>query len=650
METTGPSGSFEGSVRDENICPEDGRASSALGSKRSRKDRKCDLRKSLAWNPAFFSEEGVLDPSELSVIAGSVITPSCKVPCNSHLRKSPGMRFDKFCRTRLSNVKEKVSCKRQPVLMSRSNEKDKLSFSEASTHNELSMLMCSKKMTSMKGMSKDLPYTNARHTRTSSVSKQMHFSCGLPSTLKQAKQKAVRMQSPEGKFKNEETEKSLVEEKCIGQLNSYPSSSTKSQSERSCSYSAALKSSISHEPHLFEMPSVPIQVKPSALRMPSPSLGFFQQKKGIPSRTNQSQKTSQAHIPNVSSFTTTSILKNMARFKPSVVQNDQQSNMAMLPIKADVNLATARSTKRCMSVNGPVIPCGDFEACADNMSMKYSDINDASHASARESSKLENAKVGITTCSSSPSSNELATFTCSQPQIGSKTAENVMISQVLHSNCSQRAASSNQYSVKSAASKTREMCTTSEICFYEANESISDTKIDILMEPGEEPEEPYHVEKGVEHYHASRSQVQQATPCKAIATETSGTSSQDVKLLALEEWQLRDGLRLYKLRNDSSSVKGDGPMLPKKVSLDRLKQEVVPLKHQLNAVPFSDEWIAAIEVYGEDILKVKTGTVQNSPIEKAVAEPGPWSPVKKAQEVGPFDCTKYTRAPAPSMD
>ncbi|KAL7085072.1 hypothetical protein ACP275_14G260200 [Erythranthe tilingii] len=62
-----------------------------------------------------------------------------------------------------------------------------------------------------------------------------------------------------------------------------------------------------------------------------------------------------------------------------------------------------------------------------------------------------------------------------------------------------------------------------------------------------------------------------------------------------------------------------------------------------NAVPFSDEWLAAIEAAGEDILTRKGGAVQNSPPDKSLPEPSPWSPVrKKNNQIGPFDCTKYT--------
>lgn len=60
------------------------------------------------------------------------------------------------------------------------------------------------------------------------------------------------------------------------------------------------------------------------------------------------------------------------------------------------------------------------------------------------------------------------------------------------------------------------------------------------------------------------------------------------------------------------------------------------------AVPFSDEWLAAFEAAGEEILTMKGGAVQNSPQDKAPPEPSPWSPVRKKnnQGIGPFDCTK----------
>ncbi|XP_073145464.1 uncharacterized protein [Henckelia pumila] len=62
-----------------------------------------------------------------------------------------------------------------------------------------------------------------------------------------------------------------------------------------------------------------------------------------------------------------------------------------------------------------------------------------------------------------------------------------------------------------------------------------------------------------------------------------------------------------------------------------------------STIPFSDEWLAAIEAAGEQILTRKGGAVQNSPPDKLLPEPSPWSPVKKKNNhIGPFDCTKFS--------
>ncbi|CAL9176467.1 unnamed protein product [Musa hybrid cultivar] len=103
---------------------------------------------------------------------------------------------------------------------------------------------------------------------------------------------------------------------------------------------------------------------------------------------------------------------------------------------------------------------------------------------------------------------------------------------------------------------------------------------------------------------------------------------------------------------DPINLKEEGTLVPngsKNDQKDRVQQDITHLKHHLNAVPFTDEWLAAIEAFGEEILELKTGPVQNSPPDKTLPKPGPWSPVKrKAQDVGPFDCTKHSTNLSPS--
>ncbi|KAL1161437.1 hypothetical protein V6Z11_A07G133900 [Gossypium hirsutum] len=91
------------------------------------------------------------------------------------------------------------------------------------------------------------------------------------------------------------------------------------------------------------------------------------------------------------------------------------------------------------------------------------------------------------------------------------------------------------------------------------------------------------------------------------------------------------------------------PVEAKGTTLVDTKQVAPVVKPPLNAVPFSDEWLAAFEVAGEEVLTMKSGAVQNSPKDKSLPEPGPWSPVRKKnnQKMGPFDCTKFTNTNIP---
>ncbi|XP_059429753.1 uncharacterized protein LOC132163471 [Corylus avellana] len=93
----------------------------------------------------------------------------------------------------------------------------------------------------------------------------------------------------------------------------------------------------------------------------------------------------------------------------------------------------------------------------------------------------------------------------------------------------------------------------------------------------------------------------------------------------------------------------DATVQPRKPE-DYEKEEALVVKPPPHAVPFSDEWLAAFEAAGEEILTMKSGAVQNSPPDKCPHEPGPWSPVKKKnnQGIGPFDCTKHTNIPSSS--
>ncbi|EOA12460.1 hypothetical protein CARUB_v10025762mg [Capsella rubella] len=122
-----------------------------------------------------------------------------------------------------------------------------------------------------------------------------------------------------------------------------------------------------------------------------------------------------------------------------------------------------------------------------------------------------------------------------------------------------------------------------------------------------------------------------------------------------EAFSVRDDIQINEfnvlsddiLTLESKASEGQDKMIPLDAKLEK-KPDPITVKPP-NAVPFSDEWLAAIEAAGEEILTLKSGRVQHSPTEKSAPEPGPWSPVKKKsnQVVGPFDCTKYNNKGLP---
>ncbi|PKA51904.1 hypothetical protein AXF42_Ash008133 [Apostasia shenzhenica] len=159
MEITGASGSLEDYIPDGNFCattkrqgsdenlpPLDQLASSAVGSKRSRKGGRCNLRKSLAWNPAFFTEEGVLDPSELSMISSSLTKTSGKAPPRINSEKSQVILYESYTgESQPNNLNENLSSNVQLRSISQNDGKkaSKLSLSEESINNGPRMLTVS---------------------------------------------------------------------------------------------------------------------------------------------------------------------------------------------------------------------------------------------------------------------------------------------------------------------------------------------------------------------------------------------------------------------------------------------------------------------------------------------------------------------------
>ncbi|OMO71174.1 hypothetical protein CCACVL1_18389 [Corchorus capsularis] len=118
----------------------------------------------------------------------------------------------------------------------------------------------------------------------------------------------------------------------------------------------------------------------------------------------------------------------------------------------------------------------------------------------------------------------------------------------------------------------------------------------------------------------------------------------------LEEVSILEKNVPQELNGAMNSVEAkDGTTSFEKNGIDT-KEDAAVVKPPPHAIPFSDEWLAAFEAAGEEILTMKSGAVQHSPKDKSLPEPSPWSPVRRKnnQGIGPFDCTKFTNTNFPS--
>ncbi|XP_020571717.1 uncharacterized protein LOC110018670 [Phalaenopsis equestris] len=688
---------------DENICPEDEVNSTVVVLKRSRKDGRLNLRKSLAWNPAFFTEEGVLDSSELSIITDSATKSSSEFLSKNYVESSSIMQPVKVSkRPPLNNLEENSLSGVHTRSMSRSRNKraaNFLSISEESKHDGPRISMTSSRAPSSKGMppklnvaclmlerekaskvqiEKDLKLNSClsssnRSHREMSWSGPSGMNCSvkektqnfhwLPPAPIQTKQSTFRMPYSHGSLEKGKSAKPLFEkDPILLKLNPCPSSSTKSQMETTCSGSDGTFSSISQQRFTVPgLPPAPIQAKSSGLRRPSPSLGFFQQKKVSSSHSEQLERTSQVPIDNSASLRKPANLKRVSLSKPPVAQTEQKQ-------KKDFEAHTEMKMKqfdRKATISSNV--CGRSNCPLDVAKEIATNCFSVSHKMDEKTRKVlrEKPYTGRTT------TRELADDDCSMSQICSKTSTegSGMIEKVLHCNGFRNTGDS--------SSIAAEISSTSSEMHFAQNLNESNSKplnvyapvmngelilhkdaIDgnsirgfseeacLYTEPRKDPTDEGGVQNGEELFQQTISQVQQNISGKSQTGELQAISSQNVQLAASREFHPQDELQLCESRNETSMVEENGSMPAKNISFDNLRQDTVLLKHHLSAVPYSDEWLAAIEAFGEDILVVKTGTVHNSPPDKDIPEPGLWSPVKrKAQDVGPFDCTKYSVRP-----
>lgn len=641
---------------------------SATKMNNSRNGGRLNLRKSLAWNPSFFTEEGVLDPSELSKITYSATKPNNRRPSKTNVESSSMVQFDKFTkRPPLSNLEGNLWSKFQSRSVSRSREKKatKLSSISEASSRDRSQIMLEKRKTKVMHTEKGASTLRSNYCSSPSSSlclgmngsmmpivEKAHKFSVLPHAPSQANVSALRTPSSQGRVEKSKRMKSLfVEGPGLLKRDSCSSSSNKSPTRTSFHDSGQTIYSFSQQTcYDCRRPPLQIEANPSALRIPSPSLGFFQEKIVTSSHSGHLHKTSQVPISAITSMTSLRKPNHLDLSKPSTAKTDQQSKEGTVATTINVHPGKSKSTPTVLTVNGSILTCKDSEAHTKKMEIEHINTKGTSSFNVCTSSCLPNAaKETRTNCLSKVEEKTREVFLgnpytgkteklpdeiCSTSQISSNSLIEGcgMVGSVQCSDDFESTSLSIQFSSEGSDSVSYLRCP-----------CISSSKIscvhDELMELSEEIDVQNH-----EQLRKIISQVQESIFTKTPTREECFNSSLDAQLILSGGCQPQDDLQLCELTNERCSVDRNVLMPDKKLTLDSLKQDEFLLKHRLSYVPYSEEWLAAIEAFGEDILEVKTGTVNNSPPEKATPVPGPWSPVKrKLQAVGPFDCTKFSR-------
>ncbi|XP_074566034.1 uncharacterized protein LOC141822482 [Curcuma longa] len=674
--------------------------------KKSKTANGVNLRKSLAWNSAFFTEEGVLNPLELSILGGSSLRSKEKILSLVNGQMSPLLGLHE----RSSAVGHQKSYGKMDAL---SAIKDIKNFKE---ENLLSKLNASIQEEQQEG--EGIKYSSKSIGRVASR-------LATPSSQKRtANTNAANPTSKIPKFMPAKSHTVSIPRAtrdaipCVRNLKSNTSANAvglEHTLQKRCFQSNIRKQSACPQPMkpsaiYLSRPLVPLidkgatenlsvpkvvkrtaissisvngssslskkvhgdaiaLAKPSGLRMPSPSLGFFQQGK-LPPSGSQSQKT--VHL-----------------FRPTIPLG---KTMSVTP--ADESRASLASTRE-KSINGPAVP-KSFGRTTISTKMEHSFT--PSSLSAFNGNVVHPSRGEYASTIQLGIDKEVPYASNSMLQIGDKACSLEELNETWiderpssEDNSAQQSPPSYRGFVTDAISGQDEQATGnlqvnsdagfvlsdivddySSLLAAKSSLSLSKHKVassvafsspeedcSLALEAGTEDENNSHLRSSTEHNSdtdfISNSEIvnpPSEKPGMSAKTVNYGTNYSPVRLTSVLEDSLTSPSASCQIKDhtlecvnedhinskEEESLLQDGSENEQK---DKVKQDFRHLK--LNVVPFSEEWLAAIEAFGEDILELKTGPVQNSPTDKTLPEPGPWSPMKrKAQDVGPFDCTKHS--------
>ncbi|KAG9459638.1 hypothetical protein H6P81_004146 [Aristolochia fimbriata] len=578
--------------------------------KRKRRSGGCNLRKSLAWNSAFFTEEGVLDPDELSNL-------TCPLSeCDENLLHTVNGE-----KTLQLPESYKDGCNLKELDENLFKELGTGSINEENDFkSRFGVLECSPKQ----GHSFLKESLAVHSTKNLNKSVSRHGGCPGNATIKSSQSTPAVKIVAKIASKSTPSDKFGCTASSIRSFSNNTTSTIRSFSNSSKENSISLPqlkgstqigmSNVGSKTNLE--PNMNAHAKPSRLRMPSPSLGFFSQaKSSIPQSINSQKNNEHFNLPE--SCLPISRKHSMHHSRMSAPPKFKTS--AMIPASS---VASSSMLYNSVHSSKCAVPSEITAASVSTLysSMKPGKLTNLEMKCQSDSSSLCNP-MSVQACSSSEK--EVSVLHARSLPCGSVLSCNNGIDDTLSVEASDPD-SQPQKLLKVQEQKGLSDSTSSsnqragKICFL----SI---KMDLTPNPDSLP------------CPNSAQNIDNELTCDPLSTEVEVCNPECSRT---EDGVAQDGSKEI----TSPSREKDAAMLPVKEKLMvASKPDLASIK--INAAPFSDEWLAAIEAAGEDVLKMKTGAVQNSPPEKTLPEPSPWSPVKRNSNAGPFDCTKYTVHP-----
>ncbi|XP_062183447.1 uncharacterized protein LOC133887489 isoform X2 [Phragmites australis] len=759
-----------GSGNKENIA-EDGdtfldgptlRKEGSASTKRKKKPAGFNLRKSIAWNPAFFTEQGVLDNSELSVLTGSQLMANGSPSPGVTGVTSPLCRSGRYGNAYVPKEVTENSHGKLPAKQRSAENKGRKLFSSAKTpqRNEWKESVGTQNRSSARSIQNRIPRVPAGSTQkkvpNSSSTAQLSRipkkpQPSLPMVLRSTSSMTTVSKSNKNlaPVKAEQVHRvpGLPSKLKIDSISSGPSIEKDVVPAVTAKHEDAYGSVKCKNPQISPSSSFGITAstfaKPSALRMPSPSVGFFTQENAHVSHGDAAKRNAgTCFAGNTSSVVKPPRYKQPDDLKSGLCQtkplstNCTTASSLVLPVTRESNpntlvgpekeplskVITIYSVKSGNANNQerPEVDCllAGSGATPQPLSSEKNDgarncvpivYNDTSHVEGsgiiKDIEPIENSYYLKSICSSTiepveDSCSLKAISSSTKPIVGSKLSPSRIASRVCTSNdlnCQSKSDSGSSAAIDLVAVSLSEgnNCTTgldflrdfdssnhlntecstlmesveSTICadqvprcgssshetpaLADRNTDLNDSLQNESKPPSSEEQntdggmeleinnalvvkETLLLHVGCEHNHNCRS-----TDCSPMKHEAPMPCVERRPVLSVEP-DIEDKMVLD--TNKLSALEG-ASLMEKTKALDRSRTNTILKDHLKNLVPFTEEWLAVMEARGQEVLEQKTGAVQNSPPDKTTPESSPWSPVKrKAQDVGPFDCTKYSKS------